>query len=95
MAEENTTNNAQPANEEAAQQPSFQLVRCYLKDASLEMPHAPEIFLTAPAEQPNVDIQFEVSQRRLPMEGAWAFLWLMSSVAERLSTSGPQRRLAT
>lgn len=52
MAEENTTNNAQPANEEAAQQPSFQLVRCYLKDASLEMPHAPEIFLTAPAEQP-------------------------------------------
>ena len=71
MAEENTTNNAQPANEEAAQQPSFQLVRCYLKDASLEMPHAPEIFLTAPAEQPNVDIQFEVSQRRLPMEGAW------------------------
>ena len=31
----------------------------------------PEIFLTAPAEQPNVDIQFEVSQRRLPMEGAW------------------------
>ena len=58
-------------SEEAAQQPSFQLVRCYLKDASLEMPHAPEIFLTAPAEQPNVDIQFEVSQRRLPMEGAW------------------------
>ncbi len=65
MAEENQ--NAQnPQTPEQAQQPStepsFQLVRCYLKDASLEMPHAPDVFLHAPEEQPRVDIQFEVSQ---------------------------------
>jgi preprotein translocase subunit SecB len=58
MAEENNT-----AAEQA--QPVFQLIRSYLKDASLEMPHAPEIFLVQPSEQPNVDIQFEVSQSAL------------------------------
>ena len=66
MAEENQT----AQNPEQAQQnkdPFFQLVRCYLKDASLEMPNAPEIFMKAPEEQPNVDIQFEVSQRTLPV----------------------------
>ena len=52
---------AQPADE--AQQPVFQLQRCYLKDASLEMPHAPEILMQPQSEQPQVDIQFEVSQR--------------------------------
>ena len=35
----------------------------YLKDASLEMPHAPEILLQAQQEQPQVDIKFEVSQK--------------------------------
>ena len=67
MAEEN-----QNVNEQAQeQQPVFQLGRCYLKDASLEMPHAPEIFFEAPEEQPKVDIQFEVSQRKLAPEGGW------------------------
>lgn len=41
------------------QGPIFQLQRVYLKDASLEMPHAPQIFLEA--EAPSVDIQLEVS----------------------------------
>ena len=41
------------------QAPVFQLQRVYLKDASLEMPHAPHIFLEA--EAPSVDIQLEVS----------------------------------
>ncbi len=58
MAEENQT-----APEQA--QPVFQLIRSYLKDASLEMPHAPEIFMVQPSEQPNVDIQFEVNQAAL------------------------------
>ena len=53
----------QPADE--AQQPVFQLQRCYLKDASLEMPHAPEILMQPQSEQPQVDIQFEVSQRAI------------------------------
>ena len=39
--------------------PIFQLQRVYLKDASLEMPNAPRIFLEA--EAPSVDIQLEVS----------------------------------
>jgi preprotein translocase subunit SecB len=42
-----------------AQGPVFQLQRVYLKDASLEMPNAPRIFLEA--EAPSVDIQLEVS----------------------------------
>lgn len=43
----------------AEQTPVFQLQRVYLKDASLEMPNAPRIFLEA--EAPAVDIQLEVS----------------------------------
>ena len=55
MAEnENTTPEAAP-QEEA---PQFAVQRIYLKDASLEMPNAPEIFL-AP-EAPQVDIQLDV-----------------------------------
>ena len=51
---------AQPEQDD---QPVFQLQRCYLKDASLEMPHAPDILLTPQESAPQVDIQFEVSQR--------------------------------
>jgi preprotein translocase subunit SecB len=41
------------------QAPVFQLQRVYLKDASLEMPNAPRIFLEA--EAPAVDVQLEVT----------------------------------
>lgn len=55
----------QPQDQQPAQddQPVFQLQRCYLKDASLEMPHAPEILMEAQEAAPQVDIQFEVNQR--------------------------------
>jgi preprotein translocase subunit SecB len=43
----------------AAQAPVFQVQRVYLKDASLEMPNAPGIFLEN--ESPKVDVQLEVS----------------------------------
>ncbi len=66
MAEENQTT-ANTENPAANREPFFQLVRCYLKDASLEMPNAPEIFMTQPEDQPNVDIQFEVSSRALKL----------------------------
>ncbi len=60
MAEnENTAPEAAP-QEEALQ---FAVQRIYLKDASLEMPNAPEIFL-AP-EAPQVDIQLDVSEHGL------------------------------
>lgn len=61
--------NQQP-QQEAEQQPVFQLQRCYLKDASLEMPHAPDILMQPQETAPQVDIQFEVSQR-LVTEGLW------------------------
>lgn len=64
MAEnENVNPQEAPAQENEQPQPVFQLQRCYLRDASLEMPHAPEILMQPQAEQPQVDIQFEVSQR--------------------------------
>ena len=40
---------AQPEQDD---QPVFQLQRCYLKDASLEMPHAPDILLTPQESAP-------------------------------------------
>ena len=43
--------------------PVFQLQRLYLKDASLEMPNAPQIFLEN--EPPSVDIQLEVTDGRV------------------------------
>jgi preprotein translocase subunit SecB len=45
-------------NPAAAPQPTFQIQRMYLKDASLEMPNAPGIFLEH--EAPQIDIQLEV-----------------------------------
>jgi len=39
--------------------PVFQLQRCYLKDASLELPNAPHIFLEQ--QSPNIDVQLEVN----------------------------------
>ncbi len=47
----------------APQGPVFQLQRIYLKDASLELPHAPEIFLEQTA--PQVDVQLEVSNSKV------------------------------
>jgi preprotein translocase subunit SecB len=44
-----------------AQTPVFQLQRVYLKDASLEMPHAPQIFLEQGA--PQIDVQLDVSHQ--------------------------------
>lgn len=46
-----------------AQAPVFQLQRVYLKDASLELPNAPEIFLEQ--EPPQVDVQLEVSNSKV------------------------------
>jgi len=45
--------------EAGAQGPVFQLQRVYLKDASLEMPHAPQIFLEQGT--PQVDVQLDTT----------------------------------
>jgi preprotein translocase subunit SecB len=43
--------------------PVFQLQRIYLKDASLELPNAPRIFLEQ--EAPQVDVQLEVTHEKV------------------------------
>lgn len=43
--------------------PVFQVQRVYLKDASLEMPNAPSIFLEN--ESPKVDVQLEVTNAEI------------------------------
>lgn len=46
-----------------AQAPVFQLQRVYLKDASLEMPNAPKVFLEQ--DQPVFDVQLEVMSEKV------------------------------
>jgi len=41
----------------------FQLQRVYLKDASLELPNAPQVFLEL--ETPQIDVQLEVSNSKV------------------------------
>ncbi len=45
--------------EPTAGQPTFNIQRIYLKDASLEIPNAPQIFLET--EPPTVEVQLDVS----------------------------------
>jgi preprotein translocase subunit SecB len=54
---------ANPPANDAPQAPVFQLQRVYLKDASLELPHAPQIFLEQ--EAPQVDVQLDVSHDKV------------------------------
>lgn len=64
MADETNTA-TEPEQQSAAPANAFQLERCYMKEASLEMPHAPELFVTPLQQQPTVDMQFEVSIKKL------------------------------
>ena len=58
MADENNAAGApQPTS------PVFQLQRVYLKDSSLELPHAPNIFLEQ--DPPQVDVQLEVGNDKI------------------------------
>jgi preprotein translocase subunit SecB len=58
-----TTSAGAGAPAEKAQQPVFQLQRVYLKDASLEMPHAPQIFLEQGS--PQIEVQLDVGQEKV------------------------------
>lgn len=58
MTSESNSTNPHP-NAGASQSPVFQLQRVYLKDASLEMPHAPQIFLEQGS--PQIEVQLDVS----------------------------------
>jgi preprotein translocase subunit SecB len=67
MAENQAAENNAQQPEQA--QPEFAIQRIYLKDASLEMPNSPEIFLAQ--ESPNIDIQLEVSEKHLASNELW------------------------
>lgn len=55
--------NNSAADNAAGNAPVFQLQRVYLKDASLELPNAPRIFLEQ--EAPQVDVQLEVTNEQV------------------------------
>lgn len=53
----------QDQNTQATQDPSFSLQRTYVKDLSLEMPNAPQIFLEQ--DGPSVEVSINVAGERL------------------------------
>jgi preprotein translocase subunit SecB len=63
----------------AGQAPVFQLQRVYLKDASLELPHAPQIFLEQ--EAPQVDVQLEVTHDKV-LEGIYEVVVRVTTTAK-------------
>jgi len=50
-------------NEPQQQQPIFGIEKIYVKDLSLEIPHAPDVFLTG--EQPQVEVQLHNEATRI------------------------------
>ena len=50
-------------SEQQAQAPTFSIQRVYLKDLSVEIPHAPRIFLET--QQPNVEVQMDVGSEEI------------------------------
>jgi preprotein translocase subunit SecB len=56
----------QPTGPEAApqqaQQPSFQIVKLYVKDVSLEVPNAPQVFMQADSPQLEIQVRNEAMQ---------------------------------
>lgn len=62
-----------------ANAPVFQLQRVYLKDASLELPNAPSIFLEPTS--PQVDVQLEVSNEKV-LEGIYEVVVRVTTTAK-------------
>jgi preprotein translocase subunit SecB len=56
-------NETAPATDRSAAGPAFQLQRIYLKDASLELPNAPHIFLEGGS--PQIEVQLDVQNERV------------------------------
>jgi hypothetical protein len=80
MAENNGAGQTAGSNaQSAASGPTFQLQRCYLKDASLELPNAPRIFLEQ--QSPNIDVQLEVSNSSV-LEGIYEVVVRVTATAK-------------
>lgn len=59
--------------------PVFQLQRVYLKDASLELPNAPQIFLEQ--QPPQVDVQLEVGHEKV-LDGIYEVIVRVTTTAK-------------
>ena len=62
MSEPAQPTGPQATPEQAAQQPSFQIVKLYVKDISLEVPNAPQVFMQADNPQLEIQVRNEAMQ---------------------------------
>jgi preprotein translocase subunit SecB len=53
---------ADPSPAQAPQQPSFQIEKLYVKDLSLEVPNAPQVFMQAESPQLEIQVRNEAMQ---------------------------------
>lgn len=79
MAENNGAGQQAGGNAQQGAAPVFQLQRCYLKDASLELPNAPRIFLEQQA--PSVDVQLEVGNTSV-LDGIYEVIVRVTATAK-------------
>lgn len=70
---------APASNPSSDNSPVFQLQRVYLKDASLELPNAPGIFLEQ--EAPQVDVQLEVTHDKV-LDGIYEVVVRVTTTAK-------------
>ncbi len=76
-----TTDQKTGAAAEPSNAPSFQIQRVYVKDCSMELPNAPEIFLdvTAPEIQVSVDVGMKVLEQDVYE------VWVVATVEAKVS----------
>ncbi len=76
MAEEHAAAPA-GASENASSGNTFDIRKIYIKDASLESPHAPDIFLSDPG-QPEVGVECSIKSRSLTQENFYEVVLSMT-----------------
>ena len=65
---------------EAAQQPVFAIEKIYMKDLSVEVPNAPQIFLER--ETPEIEVNFRSNAQPLPQEGMFEVVLTVTITAK-------------
>lgn len=68
MAKEKTTTNEQAA------QPNLGIVSQYIKDLSMEIPHAPQVFKKMQSNSPKIGVEFNIEAGKLEEEGVFNVL---------------------
>lgn len=67
-------------SEQEAQQPVFSIEKIYVKDLSLEVPHAPQIFLQS--ESPAIEVQVHSRIGRLEEDGVYEVVLTVTVTAK-------------